>query len=242
VIVYPAIDIRGGRCVRLVEGDFSRETAFDANPADAAKRWAAEGAEWIHVVDLDGAVAGLSINAEAIEQIVNCVSIPVQLGGGIRTAEQAEFMLALGLERVIIGTSAIREPEIVKSLASQWGERIAIGLDARDGKLAAAGWLEQTDIRAIDVAESLTGAGIKHVIYTDIYRDGTLTGPNLPALEEMIGVAGAGVIASGGIGTIADVANVRATGAGGVIIGRALYDGRVQLAEAIRLAAGEIES
>ncbi len=239
MIVYPAIDIRGGRCVRLVEGDFSRETQFDADPADAAKRWAAEGAQWIHVVDLDGAVAGLSMNAEAIERIVNSVAVPVQLGGGIRTTEQAEFMLNLGLERVIIGTSAIREPEMVKSLASVWGARIAIGLDARGGKLAAAGWLDQTDVQAVEVAASLTAAGIKHVIYTDIHRDGTLTGPNLPALEEMISVAGDGVIASGGIGTIEDVANVRATGAGGVIIGRALYDGRVQLAEAIRLASGD---
>lgn len=237
MIVYPAIDIRGGRCVRLVEGDFARETAFDADPVDAATRWANAGAEWIHVVDLDGAVAGTSVNADAIARIAAAVSIPIQLGGGIRTQEHAEAMFARGVRRVIFGTSAIREPELVARLAGTWGDRIAVGLDARDGKLAASGWLEQTDVRAIEVARQLTSAGIQHVIYTDIRRDGTLSGPNLDALSEMIGVAGSAVIASGGIGTIDDVDHVRNTGAGGVIIGRALYDGRVELSEAIRRSA-----
>lgn len=237
MIVYPAIDIRGGRCVRLVEGDFNRETAFDADPVDAALRWEAAGAEWIHVVDLDGAVAGQSVNADVIGRIATAVAVPVQLGGGIRTRAGAEAMFERGVRRAIFGTAAIREPELIAELAGIYGDRIAIGLDARDGRLAASGWLEQTEVRAIDVAAQLTAAGVQNLIYTDIYRDGTLTGPNLDALAEMIGVAGSAVIASGGIGTIDDVDRVRDAGAGGVIIGRALYDGRVDLAEAIRRSA-----
>lgn len=223
--------------MRLVEGDFARETAFDADPADAAKRWADAGAEWIHVVDLDGAVAGEPVNLAAIQGIVNSVEVPIQVGGGIRTAENAESMLGIGVLRVIFGTSAIREPSLIAELATTWGDRIVAGLDARDGKLAATGWLEQTDVLATDVARSLTAAGVKHVIYTDIRRDGTLSGPNLESLSEMIGIAGSAVIASGGIGTISDVEAVRTAGAGGVIIGRALYDGRVDLVDAIRRSA-----
>jgi phosphoribosylformimino-5-aminoimidazole carboxamide ribotide isomerase len=240
VIVYPAIDIRGGRCVRLVEGDFARETAFDADPADAARRWAAAGAEWIHIVDLDAAVAGEPQNVAAIERIVGAVDVPVQLGGGMRTAEHVASMLQRGVTRVVIGTKAIDSPDFVNELASRWGDRIAVGLDARDGKLAASGWLEQTEVSATDVARSVTASGIAHLVYTDIRRDGTLSGPNLDALSEMIDLAGAAVIASGGIGSIQDVERVRDAGAGGVIIGRALYDGRVDLAEAIRLSANGV--
>jgi phosphoribosylformimino-5-aminoimidazole carboxamide ribotide isomerase len=236
MIVYPAIDIRGGRCVRLVEGDFNRETAFDADPVSAAKRWRDAGAEWIHVVDLDGAVAGSSANRDAIGRIAAAVGVPIQVGGGIRTAADARALFELGVQRVIFGTAAIREPELVIELAARWGDRIAIGLDARNGKLAAAGWLEQTDVSAIDVARNLTSSGVRHVIYTDIKRDGTLSGPNLEALAEMIDVAREGVIASGGIGSLADVEAVRDAGAGGVIIGRALYDQRVDLVEAIHVS------
>lgn len=242
MIVYPAIDIRGGRCVRLVEGDFSRETAFDADPADAAKRWAAAGAEWIHVVDLDAAVAGEPVNLSAIERIVAAVNVPVQLGGGMRTAEHVASTLGLGIARVVIGTKAIESPKFVSDLASQWGKQIAVGLDARDGKLAGSGWLEQTEVKATDVARSVTESGVAHLVYTDIRRDGTLAGPNLEALAEMVDLAGSAVIASGGIGTIQDVERVRNAGAGGVIIGRALYDGRVDLAEAIRLTANGVSA
>lgn len=237
MIVYPAIDIRGGRCVRLVEGDFSRETMFDADPSAAATRWAEAGATWLHVVDLDGAVAGHPVNVESIQKIARSVDIPIQLGGGLRTRADVEAVFAVGVERAIIGTAAIHDHEFVASLASEWPGRIAVGLDARDGLLAAAGWLEQTEVRAIDVAATLTDSGVRHLIYTDIRRDGTLVGPNLDALSEMIGVGGQAVIASGGIGGIADVKAVLGAGAGGVIIGRALYDGRVDLAEAIQLAA-----
>jgi phosphoribosylformimino-5-aminoimidazole carboxamide ribotide isomerase len=236
MIVYPAIDIRGGRCVRLIEGDFARETTFDADPVDAAKRWAAGGAEWLHVVDLDGAKAGEPVNTDVIARIVAAVDLPVQLGGGLRTAEQVARVFGLGVARAILGTAAIHEPGLVAELISIYGERIAVGLDARDGKLAAAGWLEQTEVRATDVARTLHAAGVRHVVYTDIRRDGTLAGPNLAALDEMIVIAGHTVIASGGIGTPDDIDAVRDVGAGGVIVGRALYDGRVHLADAIARA------
>jgi phosphoribosylformimino-5-aminoimidazole carboxamide ribotide isomerase len=242
VIVYPAIDIRGGRCVRLVEGDFSRETAFDADPADAARRWAAAGAEWIHVVDLDASIAGEPVNVAAIERIVGAVDVPVQLGGGMRMEEHVASTLNLGVARVVIGTKAIDSPEFVAELVSQWRERIAVGLDARDGKLAASGWLEQTDVSATDIARSVLASGVAHLVYTDIRRDGRLAGPNLEALAEMIELAGSAVIASGGIGSIQDVEHVRDAGAGGLIIGRALYDGRVDLAEAIRLSANGVSA
>jgi phosphoribosylformimino-5-aminoimidazole carboxamide ribotide isomerase len=233
VIVYPAIDIRGGRCVRLVEGDFARETAFDADPVDAANRWTAAGATWIHVVDLDGAVSGATANRDAIARIVSAIDVPIQLGGGIRTAADVEHTFALGVQRAILGTSAIREPEAVVALIERWGDRIAVGLDARNGLLAAAGWLEQTDVSALERAQLLLDAGLRHLIYTDIHRDGTLQGPNLGALSAMTAIGGTAVIASGGIGSIDDIDAVRETGAGGVIVGRALYDGRVDLAEAI---------
>jgi phosphoribosylformimino-5-aminoimidazole carboxamide ribotide isomerase len=238
VIVYPAIDIRGGHCVRLVEGDFTRETTFDTNPVYAAERWVSAGAEWIHVVDLDAAIAGQPVNREAVSDILEAVDVPIQLGGGMRMPEHVDAALGSGVQRVVIGTRAISSPSFVTDLVQRWGpDRIALGLDARDGKLAGSGWIDQTDVLATDVADTLTSAGVEHIVYTDIRRDGTLSGPNLPALAEMIAIAGPAVIASGGIGLIADVEQVRDLGAGGVIIGRALYDRRVDLAEAIRLGA-----
>jgi phosphoribosylformimino-5-aminoimidazole carboxamide ribotide isomerase len=233
MIVYPAIDIRGGRCVRLVEGDFDRETAFDADPADAARRWHSAGAEWLHVVDLDGAVQGEPVNSDAIRRIRQAVSIPIQLGGGLRSEEHISAAFDLGIDRVILGTAALRTPDLVARIAARWSDRLAVGLDARDGRLAAAGWLDQTDATVEEVASRLRQTGVHAFIFTDIRRDGTLTGPNLPALSTLVSLLGRGVIASGGIGTIEDVTNVALTGADGVIIGRALYDGRLDLAAAI---------
>lgn len=237
MIVYPAIDIRGGRCVRLVEGDFARETTFDADPVDAARRWAVAGAAWLHVVDLDGAAVGEPVNVETIARIRHAVDVPIQLGGGLRLEEHLAAAFDLGIERVVLGTAALRDHALVACGVARWGERIAVGLDARDGRLAAEGWLDQTESLATEVGQRLAAVGVQHVVFTDIARDGTLRGPNLPALREMIGLLGGGVIASGGVGEIGDVAAVAATGAAGVIIGRALYDGRVDLAAAIRLAA-----
>lgn len=233
MIVYPAIDIRGGRCVRLIEGDYDRETVFDADPVEAALRWADQGAEWLHVVDLDGAREGKPANVEAVARIRRAVSIPMQLGGGLRTEDDVARAFDLGIDRVILGTAAIREPALVARLAVRWGDRLAVGLDARDGLLAASGWLEQTEERAEDVALRLRTLGVHAFIYTDIRRDGTLTGPNLSALASLVSLLGRGVIASGGIGTIADVEAVARAGADGVIIGRALYDGRIDLPTAI---------
>jgi phosphoribosylformimino-5-aminoimidazole carboxamide ribotide isomerase len=236
VIVYPAIDIRGGRCVRLVEGDFNRETVFDADPADAARRWASRGAEWLHVVDLDGAVEGKSINIEAIEAIRRSVDIPIQLGGGLRTLDAVASAFAFGIDRAILGSAALRSPDLVAQIVERWPGRIAVGLDARDGKLAADGWLKLTDITPEALAGELHRVGIEHFIFTDISRDGTLAGPNLVALSDLISSIDANLIASGGVGRIQDVEAIRETGAAGVIIGRALYDGRVELAEAIAIS------
>lgn len=235
MIIYPAIDIRGGRCVRLVEGDFARETAFDADPADAAARWAAAGADWIHVVDLDGAVAGEPVNLDAIRRIRAAVPTPIQLGGGLRTEDHLAAAFAIGIDRAILGTAAIRSPELVASAVARWDHQIAAGLDARDGMLAASGWLEQTDVVASDAAVTLEAAGIGHIIFTDIRRDGTLQGPNLDALSGIAArLSSAHVIASGGVGTLADLSVIAAAGVSGAIVGRALYDGRVDLATAIR--------
>jgi phosphoribosylformimino-5-aminoimidazole carboxamide ribotide isomerase len=234
VILYPAIDIRGGRCVRLVEGDFNRETAFDADPADAAARWANAGAEWIHVVDLDGSVAGEPVNVEAIRRIRNAVDVPIQLGGGLRTEDQLAAAFDLGINRAVLGTAAIRTPDLIPAAVARWGGAIAAGLDARDGKLAANGWLEQTAYAAIDAAADFERQGVQHFVLTDIRRDGTLQGPNLDALAEIRNVLTTGqVIASGGVGTLDDLLAIAATGVAGAIVGRALYDGRVDLPEAL---------
>jgi len=235
MILYPAIDIRGGRCVRLVEGDFDRETSYDSDPSLAARRWVEAGAEWLHVVDLDGAVEGKPINGQAIAQIRAAVDVPMQLGGGLRLLTDLEDAFSAGVDRAILGTVALRDPELVISAVARWGDRIAVALDARDGRLATDGWLGQTDARAVEVAQRLARSRVRHFVYTDIRRDGTLTGPNLQGLSELIEHIDAGVIASGGIASLEDITAVATIGASGAIIGRALYDGRIDLAEAIAL-------
>ena len=238
MIVYPAIDLRGGRCVRLVEGDFERETAYDADPVDAARRWVDAGAEWLHVVDLDGAVVGEPVNGEVVRRIRGAVDVPIQLGGGLRLEEHLVAAFEQGIDRVVLGTAALRSPELVSCAVERWRDRVAVAIDARDGRLAAEGWLEQTDAVAVDVARRLEAAGVRRFVFTDIARDGTLGGPNLPALREVVAALGAEVIASGGVAAVDDVARVAETGAAGVVIGRALYDGRIDLAAAIALARG----
>ena len=233
MILYPAIDIRGGRCVRLIEGDFARETAYDADPVAAAKRWVDAGAAWLHVVDLDGAVEGHPINRGAVERIRAAVDVPIQLGGGLRTLTDLEQAFAIGIDRVILGTIALRDPELVISAVARWQERIAVALDVRDGRLASDGWLGQSEARALEVARRLAAARVRHFIFTDIRRDGALSGPNLESLSELAAAVDADVIASGGITSVADLNAVAAAGATGAIIGRALYDGHIDLAEAI---------
>lgn len=233
MIIYPAIDLRDGKAVRLVEGDFARETVFDDDPVDAATRWQRAGAEWLHVVDLDGARTGSISNADAVSAIRASIDIPIELGGGIRSAEAADHYLALGIDRVILGTAAVSNTDLVSSLVERWGERIAVGLDARDGKLATDGWLEQSDETAIDHALKLRLIGVETFIVTDIRRDGKLQGPNLDQLKQAQFALQSGVIASGGISTVEDAREVAALGIGGAIIGRALYDGRIDLAGVI---------
>ena len=238
MIVYPAIDLRGGRCVRLVEGDFERETVYDADPSEAAQRWAKAGAEWLHVVDLDGAVVGEPVNGDALRRIRHAVEIPIQLGGGLRMEEHLAAAFDLGVARVVLGTAALRSPELVRCAVERWGDRVAVALDARDGRLAAEGWLAQTDARAAEVALRLQGEGVRHFVFTDITRDGTLAGPNVAALRDLVGLLDADVIASGGVGSLDDILAVVESGAAGVIVGRALYDGRIDLAAAITAARG----
>jgi phosphoribosylformimino-5-aminoimidazole carboxamide ribotide isomerase len=234
VIIFPAIDLRDGKCVRLIEGDFERETVFDDDPAAAARRWREAGATWLHVVDLDGARTGESGNLDAIAAIVQAVDCPVQVGGGIRSVESAEQLFSAGVSRVIVGTAIVTDPEMVDALVCQFPGKVVAGLDARDGNLALSGWLEQGSVSALETARDLPARGIETVVFTDIRRDGTLSGPNVDALTEMIAIPGIEVIASGGIGSIDDVRNVAEAGAAGVIIGRALYDGRVTLTEVLQ--------
>lgn len=233
MIIFPAIDLRAGRCVRLVEGDFDRETMYDANPTAAARLWAAAGADWLHVVDLDGAVAGTPVNQQAIAGIRASVEIPIQLGGGLRRMADLERAFAAGINRVILGTASLNDPDLVSEAVARWGEAVAVALDARDGKLATDGWLGQSDAQATDVAQRLAGVGVRHFIFTDISRDGTLRGPNLESLQALIAAVDANVIASGGMAEAGDLEAVARAGASGAIVGRALYDGRIDLADAI---------
>ena len=236
MIVYPAIDIRGGKAVRLVEGDFSQETAFDADPAEAARRWEALGAEWIHIVDLDGARDGVRANRDAIERIRDAVSTSLQLGGGLRTPHDLSEVKEIGIDRMVIGSAAITDPEMVERAIDAYGLAIAVGLDVRDGKLAVNGWLDQTDVDALDLARRFAGAGLTRIVFTDIRRDGRLEGPNLEALAKMVDGLSIEVIASGGIGSLSDIRHVRDCGAAGVIIGAALYHHRISLGDAIAVA------
>jgi phosphoribosylformimino-5-aminoimidazole carboxamide ribotide isomerase len=236
MIVYPAIDLRDGRCVRLVEGDFARETRYDADPTEAARRWQDAGATWLHVVDLDGARAGMPQNVEAITRIRAAVDIPIQLGGGLRSPEAVESAFDAGIDRVILGTAAVEDPDFVADMVETWGDCIAVALDARDGLLATEAWLGQSAVKATDAASSLAASGIAQFIFTDIRRDGSLQGPNLGALQELVQAIDADVIASGGVSSLADIQAVAAIGASGAIVGRALYDGRLDLAAAIAAA------
>lgn len=234
MIIFPAVDIRGGKAVRLIEGDFARETIFDDDPVDAAKRWADEGATHLHVVDLDGARDGDGANLASIERIRKAARLYLQVGGGIRSLEQARRLMDIGVDRIVLGSIIVSNPEQTNLIAEAWPGQVAAGLDARDGKLAVRGWTEQSQVDAFEKAENLAATGITTVIYTDIARDGTLVGPNISSLKRMVAIPGLQVVASGGIGSLIDVANVAESGAHAVIIGRALYDNRVNLGEALR--------
>ena len=234
MIILPAIDIQGGQCVRLYQGDFERVTIYDADPVQAAQRWQAAGARWLHVVDLDGAVAGHPVNLETIAQIRDATSLRIELGGGIRTLSHIQQVLDLGIERVILGTVAFTDRALLEEALATWGEQIAVGLDARNGLVAISGWRETTRVQAIDLAAELHAVGVQRFIYTDIARDGALQGPNLNALREMQQAVPCSLIASGGISSLEDLRLLAALGIEGTIVGKALYTGNVDLAAAIR--------
>ena len=240
--IIPAIDLLDGACVRLHQGDYEQVTRFSDDPVAQALSWQNQGATRLHLVDLDGAKRGEPVNDAAIRAITAALDIPVQLGGGVRSVERAQDLLSCGLDRVILGTVAIEQPELVSQLAQRHPNQIVVGIDAKEGKVATRGWIEQSDVLATDLARRFSDAGIAAIITTDIATDGTLAGPNLTALREMAEASSVPVIASGGIGCMGDLLSLlplEPLGVTGVIVGRALYDGRVELAEAIQAIGAE---
>lgn len=236
MIIYPAIDIKEGRCVRLSQGRFDEVAVYGENLVEIARRWEALGAQCLHMVDLDGARKGAPANLEAIGEVAKAIKIPVQMGGGIRSLQTVEDALERGVHRVILGTSAVNDPELVKSMVKTYGEKIVIGIDAKEGKVAIDGWERTSDFSAVEFARKMEALGARTIIYTDISRDGMLAGPNLKAMEEMVRAVGMEVIASGGVGSLQDIKNLKEIGMPGVIVGKALYTGAVDIEEAI--AAG----
>lgn len=237
MILYPAIDIHNGKCVRLTQGKFEQATIYFENPLDAAKKWVDQGAEWLHVVDLNGALEGKPVNVKPIEEIMMTVNRPIQIGGGIRTEETAEIFLTMGAGRVVIGSAAIEDPDLVQVLCVKYEERVTVGIDAQDGKVAIHGWKKISDKEAIKVIQDFEGMGLGSVIYTDISRDGTMTGPNFEAIEKMISSVGIPIIVSGGISSLEDLKKLKELGAGGAILGRSLYEGKINLKEALALCS-----
>ena len=239
MILFPAIDLKDGQCVRLLRGDMAAVTVFPAAPAEQARQFQAAGFEWLHLVDLNGAVEGHPVNGEAVDAILENVTIPVQLGGGIRTAETIARWLDRGVNRVILGTAALTNPALVRESCRQWPDRIVVGIDARGGKVAVEGWAKTCEVRALDLALRFEDAGVAAIIYTDIERDGALGGVNIDATADLAFSLTTPVIASGGVASIADLQALKefeSTGIEGVICGRALYDGRLDPAAALRLA------
>ena len=238
MILYPAIDLKDGQCVRLLRGDMGAATVFGDDPAAQASAFAAAGAEWLHLVDLNGAFAGRPVNGPAVEAILARVTVPVQLGGGIRDMATIEHWLSRGLRRVILGTVAVEDPALVHEAARAFPGHVAIGLDARDGRVATRGWAETTDLQVTDLARRFEDAGVAALIYTDIARDGAMGGPNVPATEALARAVSIPVIASGGVSSLSDLIALRDTGViAGAISGRALYDGALDLGAALKALA-----
>jgi phosphoribosylformimino-5-aminoimidazole carboxamide ribotide isomerase len=234
--VIPAIDVRAGRCVRLRQGDFDQEIVFGDDPAAMAARWESEGAGRIHLVDLDGAKTGRPVNVEAVRQVVSRVRVPCQLGGGIRDESTIAAWLEQGLDRVVVGTQALRDPDWFGRMARVYPGRLLLGLDARDGRVAAQGWLEVSSIAALALAQEFDPLPLAGIIYTDIARDGTLEGPNLGAIAALAQTVRTPVIASGGVGSLEDLQRLATLPIAGCIVGRALYEGRFSLAEALQFS------
>ncbi len=235
--IWPAIDLRGGNCVRLKQGDYNQETIFGDNPGAMARQWSEQGAECMHLVDLDGARDGLWINQDAVRSIIEAISVPCQLGGGVREESTIELLLGLGVSRLIIGTKALKEPEWFSSMVEKFPHKLALGIDARDGMVATDGWLETSETTAISLAQQFNSQPVAAIIYTDISRDGMMQGANIAGMSEMKQATNIPVIASGGVTTLEDVKQLREAGLDGAIIGRSLYDGVIDLKDAIALAA-----
>jgi phosphoribosylformimino-5-aminoimidazole carboxamide ribotide isomerase len=235
--VIPAIDLRGGRCVRLRQGDYGRETIFGDDPKAMAAHWLAEGASFLHLVDLDGAREGHPVNVQAVEAILSQVDVPCQLGGGVRDEATLARWLDLGVERVVVGTRALEQPAWFREVAVRYPGRVVLGLDARDGRVATGGWLDISSVDALELADQFDDLPLAAIVYTDISRDGMLAGPNLGATEALAVRLKTPVIASGGVGTLEDVGRLAALPIAACIVGRALYEGRFKLREATRLAA-----
>ena len=237
--IYPAIDIRGGRCVRLLQGRKDQETVYGDDPAAVAQRWQQAGATYIHVVDLDGAFSGNTQNEESITRILDQVSIPIQLGGGIRSMDDIQRWLSLGISLVIIGTAAVKDPGLVISAIERWGpDHVIVGIDAKEGEVAISGWEAGSTLTARHLAQQVRDAGVQRIVYTDIARDGMMTGPNIEATKHLARESGLQVIASGGVSAMEDLVAVSAThkdGVEGVIVGKALYEGTVDLAQAVQM-------
>lgn len=231
--IIPAIDLRNGKCVRLYQGDYKQETVFSDDPAATAIRWQSEGAKRLHLVDLDGAAKGELCNIKAIQDIVKSVSIPTEIGGGIRNLETINQLLEMGIGRVILGTIAVENPDLAKEAFKEFGNHIVIGIDARAGLVATRGWLENAAITAIELAKQMVDIGAKRLIYTDINRDGTLTGPNFKAIAELIANISVPVIAAGGISSLKHLTKLAAVGVEGAIVGRAIYTGDIKLEEVL---------
>ena len=235
--IWPAIDLRGGQCVRLVQGDYNRETVFGEDPAAIARHWVDCGAACLHLVDLDGARDGRPGNLESVKAILAAVDVPCELGGGIRTEEAIHQLLDLGLKRLVIGTKALKEPAWFRRLCHEFPQRLVLGIDAREGRVATEGWLETSETSAVELARQFDGEPLAAIVYTDIATDGMLAGPNVEAMRQMQAAVRVGVIASGGVTTAEDVRALARAGLAGCIVGRALYEGRMSLAEA-HAAAG----
>ncbi|AOZ70127.1 1-(5-phosphoribosyl)-5-[(5-phosphoribosylamino)methylideneamino]imidazole-4-carboxamide isomerase [Rhodobacter xanthinilyticus] len=239
MILYPAIDLKDGQCVRLLHGEMDKATVFGDDPAAQAAKFEAAGCEWVHLVDLNGAFAGEPVNAAAVEAILARIKVPAQLGGGIRTMATIATWIEKGLSRVILGTVAVENPALVREAAREFPGKVAVGIDARGGRVATKGWAEETDVMVTDLARSFEDAGVAAIIYTDIMRDGAMTGPNIEATEALARAVSIPVIASGGVSSLPDLIALRDTGViSGAISGRAIYDGALDLGQALAALKG----
>jgi phosphoribosylformimino-5-aminoimidazole carboxamide ribotide isomerase len=235
MIIYPAIDLKSGKCVRLYKGDMTQDTVYNDDPAAQAQEWQSLGFSWIHVVDLDGAIKGMPANSKAVRNIIKAVNVPMQLGGGIRTPKQIEHWIKEGVSRVILGTIAVRDPDLVKQACKDYPGKIAVGIDARNGKVAVEGWAQTSNIDAVELAKKFEDAGVAAIIYTDIERDGTGTGVNVEETKTLAANTSIPVIASGGVGSLDDLHAVKNANLQGVIVGKAFYDKKVDPAEALKI-------